>query len=74
MPLPIALLLLLQLALQLLALELLVSGIAVLLTVEGPVALTLLDLAIEIALALLRLGKRLGCRLARDHGDEGQSQ
>ncbi len=74
LPLLDALLLLAQLALQLLALELLVGRVAILLAVEGPLALTLLELAVEIALALLRLGERLGRRPARGNGDERHNQ
>lgn len=56
----VAILLLLQLAIQLLPLQLLVGAVAVLLPVEISAALALLQTPIEIALAIFRLRDRLG--------------
>lgn len=74
----VAVLLLLKLTLQLLVLQLLIGRVAVLLAIERTVALALFDLAIEIALTLLRLGEGLGLsmglrtRPAGRNGDQRQ--
>lgn len=71
--LPITVPLLLELTLQLLILQLLVGRIAIDLTVDGAVALALLDLTVEITLPLLVLSlRRLGDRVrARADGGDG---